>query len=443
MRRFPNTAVAGAPSRMSLHRRGLLASAGWALLLACNDPNGPTSGSPPSPSESVSALVTAGDTEPLLAMPLSAGEVAFCMQGNEMPAAFSHSTEETLYALDLAVIGDRAVVVVAAAPGVVERVVRGANAGDSSPGHGFGNLVFVRHGGGWATLYGHLAQVDVNEGDPVQLGDRLGLLGDTGLAGYRHVHFSLHRSSSIDVMPGTSQPMHRLVAADVTAEPELHPRTIEGSAIICEKARYGPRGHFYASIVGHDASQAAGDEELARVTAEHLREQVALLTPGDGLDAILGNVGRIGPSPMKAILERATKRDATYWVGWYALGMVCDQLGDTDGAKRAWEVVVETTPTKDPWLQQWASLRLADLAIRRNDHAAARALLARAAGGASYRRAEFESMLTTDRKIVDEAGVAPAPKNESNRTSSTITTTWSHPPPKTTKTHETQCNRLP
>jgi murein DD-endopeptidase MepM/ murein hydrolase activator NlpD len=55
----------------------------------------------------------------------------------------------------------------------------------------YGSSVLVDHGLGLATLYGHLSRLDVAAGTRVEQGQRLGLSGDTGLAGGDHLHFAV------------------------------------------------------------------------------------------------------------------------------------------------------------------------------------------------------------------------------------------------------------
>lgn len=55
----------------------------------------------------------------------------------------------------------------------------------------YGNCVILDHGLGLATLYGHLSRADVSRGDRVAKGERLGLTGETGLAGGDHLHFAV------------------------------------------------------------------------------------------------------------------------------------------------------------------------------------------------------------------------------------------------------------
>ena len=51
---------------------------------------------------------------------------------------------------------------------------------------GYGNLIILDHGGEYYTLYAHVAEIEVKEGDDVRQGQRVGTVGDTGsLAGPR------------------------------------------------------------------------------------------------------------------------------------------------------------------------------------------------------------------------------------------------------------------
>jgi septal ring factor EnvC (AmiA/AmiB activator) len=51
---------------------------------------------------------------------------------------------------------------------------------------GYGNLIILDHGNEYYTLYAHVAEIQVREGDDVRQGQRIGTIGDTGsLAGPR------------------------------------------------------------------------------------------------------------------------------------------------------------------------------------------------------------------------------------------------------------------
>jgi len=69
-------------------------------------------------------------------------------------------------------------------------------------GIGYGNYVVIAHGGGIMTLYGHLLETDVNVGNQVARGQRIGLEGSTGWSTGPHVHFELRVNDRVtDPLP--------------------------------------------------------------------------------------------------------------------------------------------------------------------------------------------------------------------------------------------------
>jgi murein DD-endopeptidase MepM/ murein hydrolase activator NlpD len=57
---------------------------------------------------------------------------------------------------------------------------------------GYGRCVFLDHQYGFETKYGHMQQILVRPGQRVKRGDRIGLVGKTGLATAPHLHFEVH-----------------------------------------------------------------------------------------------------------------------------------------------------------------------------------------------------------------------------------------------------------
>ena len=55
----------------------------------------------------------------------------------------------------------------------------------------YGNCIVVDHGYGLQTIYGHLSQINVHEGDMVKRGQAMGTSGQTGMAGGDHIHFAM------------------------------------------------------------------------------------------------------------------------------------------------------------------------------------------------------------------------------------------------------------
>lgn len=66
---------------------------------------------------------------------------------------------------------------------------------------GYGNLVIINSGSGWATFYAHLSKIQVREGQNVRRGDNVGKVGATGNARGVHLHFELrYKESPVDPM---------------------------------------------------------------------------------------------------------------------------------------------------------------------------------------------------------------------------------------------------
>jgi len=61
----------------------------------------------------------------------------------------------------------------------------------AGPMGGYGNMVEIDHGGGLATLYGHLSEISVEEGQEVEAGAALGRIGSTGRSTGPHLHYEV------------------------------------------------------------------------------------------------------------------------------------------------------------------------------------------------------------------------------------------------------------
>jgi murein DD-endopeptidase MepM/ murein hydrolase activator NlpD len=55
----------------------------------------------------------------------------------------------------------------------------------------YGNCIVLDHGYGLQSIYGHLSEIAVHEGEMVKRGQVMGKSGQTGLAGGDHIHFSM------------------------------------------------------------------------------------------------------------------------------------------------------------------------------------------------------------------------------------------------------------
>ena len=58
----------------------------------------------------------------------------------------------------------------------------------------YGLTVILFHGGRWTTTYSYLSKVTVKEGDEARAGERVGLVGETGMATEPQLHFEVRKN---------------------------------------------------------------------------------------------------------------------------------------------------------------------------------------------------------------------------------------------------------
>lgn len=93
--------------------------------------------------------------------------------------------------------------VIAHSDGVVEAVVRNYTKTDKT-GNSYGNYVLIRHNNVYKTRYAHLkyGSIKVKVGDKIKKGDQIGIIGATGRATARHLHFeTIKNGTRIDPTP--------------------------------------------------------------------------------------------------------------------------------------------------------------------------------------------------------------------------------------------------
>lgn len=166
----------------------------------------------------------------------------------------SHSWPNAYYALDLATPYESSSdIIVAAADG--KAFVFGDEGGvpcsqpQGSPAHaqtdkcgnGWGNHVKILHRGGYYSFYVHLEKIFAKNGQFVKKGEPIGLEGWTGLAGHRHLHWSIQKVEGRNESEwenhiswdGISVPFHFL------ANYEQKIQTVNAAEINCPHANIG------------------------------------------------------------------------------------------------------------------------------------------------------------------------------------------------------------
>jgi len=60
----------------------------------------------------------------------------------------------------------------------------------------YGNVIVLKHADDLYTLYAHLSEIDVQAGDVVQVGEKIGEVGQSGVATGSHLHFEVRRGDA-------------------------------------------------------------------------------------------------------------------------------------------------------------------------------------------------------------------------------------------------------
>lgn len=58
---------------------------------------------------------------------------------------------------------------------------------------GYGKVIYLSHGFGLVTRYGHLSKIEVDEGQKVRRGDTIGRVGNTGRSTGTHLHYEVRK----------------------------------------------------------------------------------------------------------------------------------------------------------------------------------------------------------------------------------------------------------
>lgn len=67
---------------------------------------------------------------------------------------------------------------------------------------GYGKMVLIESGEGWATLYAHFDKILVAEGQKIHKGEVIGAMGRTGRATGVHLHFEIRKNRGpVDPLP--------------------------------------------------------------------------------------------------------------------------------------------------------------------------------------------------------------------------------------------------
>jgi len=146
---------------------------------------------------------------------------------------------------------------------------------------GFGNLILLRHDGGWVSAYGHNDEILVQVGDVVRRGEKLATAGSSGGVGRTQLHFELRRGrEAVD-------PMRYLTRLSATP----------GS-----RRTFAASGDSDAHAPGEVLHELPGDPAVARATGHRPLDRLGLELRLVDVEAV---VGAIAPEHVEELVLAA------------------------------------------------------------------------------------------------------------------------------------------
>lgn len=129
---------------------------------------------------------SAGFVPPPMSLPMK--NVSFAQVGASVGMKMNPFYQVPIMHEGLDIIAVPGEVVYAAAPGVVSDVTHSRK--------GLGNVVTIKHKGGYATRYAHLGNIYVDQGVTVRRGQRIGDVGSAGNSSYApHLHYVIRKDT--------------------------------------------------------------------------------------------------------------------------------------------------------------------------------------------------------------------------------------------------------
>jgi hypothetical protein len=321
-----------------------------------------------------------------LPLPVPSGARVFCTQGVLQPNGSTHAScsDDRRFAIDLASSAFEAPLLVhASADGVAygwgdcRSTDLNHDPPDATCNLGLGNVVRIQHPRRLYTQYAHLSAILIEPGQRVKRGDPVGVEGNSGAAGSKHIHFSFHVGDASLLAPTPSLPMRRLRVKGGHLVDSLDMRCNEAAA---------------------DGGPAPSIAYVSDNVATHRPPRIGFQPPQRYfLESAAGKI--FDPATRgRAIEELRRHPDESLAVYWLAVALELD--GDRAGAQPLFESLAGS-PVGPEWVRRWSRLRMADLEVAASKPANARRDLARALAGAPFYDIDFLRFADYVRRALD------------------------------------------
>jgi murein DD-endopeptidase MepM/ murein hydrolase activator NlpD len=164
---------------------------------------------------------------------------------------------------------------------------------------GFGNLLLLRHRGGWVTAYGHNQSLDVRVGDVVRRGQRIARAGSTGNITRAQLHFEIRKGRR------AVNPARYLAVKQVLVDPHTHAAgqvldELPGDPAVAGAPGHGPFDGLGAQVIFADVegimfaiARQHGEKFILAAIVE-AQPQTEAVGKGDLLLHRLGRIDRGG-----------------------------------------------------------------------------------------------------------------------------------------------------
>lgn len=175
----------------------------------------------------------------------------------------------------------------------------------TNPGSEYGNGVVIDHGNGLQTVYGHLSSKNVNIGDLVSTGQRIGRSGATGNVTGPHLHF--------EVRQGKNNPVDPSVITNVGGiDPTSMYKSQQKSSYLATTTSTGsssPSDVTYVGIQGTKKEAEWARDLLTSLKAPHSESNISAITTWMRHEGGGGKVTGIGVNsamynPLNTTLDR-------------------------------------------------------------------------------------------------------------------------------------------
>jgi hypothetical protein len=321
-----------------------------------------------------------------LALPVPSGARVFCTQGVLQPNGSTHAScsDDRRFAIDLASSAfEPPLLVLASADGVAygwgdcRSTDLNHDPPDASCNLGLGNVVRVQHASGLYTQYAHLSAILIEPGQHVKRGDPIGVEGNSGAAGSKHIHFSLHAGDASRLAPTQSLPMRRLRVKGGHLVDSLDMRCNEATA---------------------DGGPAPSIAYVSDNVAGHRPPRIGFEPPQRYLlESAAGKIFEPA-TRARAVAELRRHPEEPLAVYWLAVALELD--GDREGARSLFGSLAGSLVGPE-WVRRWSWLRIADLDVTASKPADARRALTRALEGAPSYDIDFLRFADYVRRALD------------------------------------------